>query len=135
MTTTPYNSGLHKGRNLSVFLAGWGAWVAILPPAVLTAYFDTLAVPLDNVTFGLGYLALGSLCYGLIRDRAPRLGLSLMTGAYLSIVSFFFVSNWQAASAAGTWLTAWSTEIFTHAGLGVIGLTAISDFVKGEPHV
>lgn len=116
---TRYNSGLHKGRNLSLFLAGWGFW------------FWYINGPAGFLT-GAAYFFAGAFCYLAIKTRAPLLGLTILAGSYTSIVVFFAGVAWQ------TWLQGTPSKLpldaYTYASLTAIVLSAIRDYNKGYPY-
>lgn len=123
-----YNSGLHKGFNLAVYVAGWGLWIAATHDTSLTvAATDS---PVRHVLIGVAYIVLGVLSAALIRTRAPLVGLSLVTGALCSITASSLV---HAATHLGGPLS-WPPTVYTYGSLTVIALSAIRDYMEGLPY-
>lgn len=123
-----YNSGIHKGHNLALFVVGWGAWVVVTSAEVWGAEL----APHGRAILGAAYVCAGGMSLGLIRRTGRELvGLSLVTGALASIALGEVV---RAVAEHGA-PTAWPPTPYTYGSLALIGVTAIKDYIRGTPDV
>lgn len=121
-----YNSGLHKGFNLAIYTAGWGVWAMFTTDrSVSLSLIDS---PVIHVMSGVAYVVIGVLSAAMIRTKAPLFGLSLVTGALISITASSLVHT------AGLFASPfdWPPTVYTYGSLSVIALTAIKDYAEGS---
>lgn len=123
-----YNSGIHKGHNLALFVVGWGAWVLVTSAEIWGADI----APPGRAALGAAYVGAGGLSLGLIHRTGRELvGLSLMTGALASIAIGEVVRAIVDHGAPA----AWPPTPYTYGSLALIGATAIKDYLRGTPDV